>query len=786
MLGTATVGSNGLYVVSLNTAQVNFQALTVTLTDAAGNTSTATALTAPDLTPPANASNLVISADGTTLTGTGEVGATVTVRSASGTVLQTATVQPNGTFTVTLSPAQDNGQVLSVTLTDPRSNVSGNVNITAPDVDANAPVIASNNLATATVNLAPVTATTTYTDSFTTLLSGFSKTYTWTVAPGTTVDPTLTLTTNSVLALLNNSTFTLQVKDASGAWVTIATGNTQGLLDLIVLPLGLQVDIGKLQAGDYRLTVASGGIGLVTQVTTSLDIDATSLTQFTGTGTATSGNVITDPGTNGAVDSLGPDSGAVLKILVNGSYVTAASGAGTTVQGQYGTLVIHADGSYTYTPNGSPASVGKVDVFSYELVHPNGLTSAANLYVRIDSPQATETWNDSNLSAPATVVDAVNDVDSSNITLANRVDSSSATLGSLTLPLIGSRSATYTTTVAADTTANLQVVVNSANLLSLLNGTTIQLLKLNTTTGQYVVVQTVGGSSLVSLLGGGAGYTFQNQGAGTYHIVVSAGGIGLASSITTSLNTTTTHLTEFVVSSATVASGNLITDPAGTDNLGSALTVLSVLTAAGTYAIPGYNGVSVAGTYGTLLVHADGSYTYTLNSGLTSAVIGQHDTFTYELTHPNGTTDTATLTVNLDNAASVTTFSALVADTSDGSGAVASVAAAASSEVLAGTDGNDHLVGSQGGHISLEGGAGNDTLEVVDQNFASVDGGSGTDTLLWGGGDASIDLGNLASRIHNIEVIDLNDTSAVALTPQPGGRGGNHRSRQQHADHQGG
>jgi len=300
--------------------------------------------------------------------------------------------------------------------------------------------------------------------------------------------------------------------------------------------------------------------------------------------------------------------------------------------------------------------------------------------------------------------------------------------------------------------------------LSLLNGTTIQLLKLNTTTGQYVVVQTVGGSSLVSLLGGGAGYTFQNQGAGTYHIVVSAGGIGLASSITTSLNTTTTHLTEFVVSSATVASGNLITDPAGTDNLGSALTVLSVLTAAGTYAIPGYNGVSVAGTYGTLLVHADGSYTYTLNSGLTSAVIGQHDTFTYELTHPNGTTDTATLTVNLDNAASVTTFSALVADTSDGSGAVASVAAAASSEVLAGTDGNDHLVGSQGGHISLEGGAGNDTLEVVDQNFASVDGGSGTDTLLWGGGDASIDLGNLASRIHNIEVIDLNDTSAVALT----------------------
>ncbi|WP_121782875.1 BapA/Bap/LapF family large adhesin [Pseudomonas putida] len=756
VLGTATVGSNGLFVVSLTAAQIDNQALSVTLTDSAGNVSTGTALTAPDLTPPAAAGNLLFSADGSTLTGTGEVGATVTVRSAGGTVLQTATVQADGTFTVTLSPPQDNGQILSVTLSDPRGNVSGNVNVTAPDVDANAPVIASDNLATATVNLAAVSATKTYTDSFTTLLSGFSKTYTWTVAAGTTADPTLTLTTNSVLALLNNTSFTLQVKDASGTWVTIATGNTQGLLDLIVLPIGLQVDIGVLQAGDYRLTVGSGGIGLITEVSTTLDIVSTSLTQFTGTGIATSGNVITDVGTDGAVDARGPDSAAVLQVLKNGSYVSA--GTATTVQGQYGTLVIRADGSYTYTPNGSPNSVGKVDVFSYQLVHPNGLSDAANLYVRIDSPQATEVWSDTNYGAPATVVDAVNDVGTSQVTLDNRVDSSSSTLGSLNLPVIGTRQATYTTTVAANTTADLQVVVNSTNLLSLLNGTTIELLKLNPATGQYVLVQSVPGGSLVSILGGGAGYTFENQGAGTYHVRVTAGGIGLLSSITTSLNTTTTYLTEFVVSGATAATGNLLAD----DNVGSALTVLSVLTAANTYTIPGYNGVSVAGTYGTLLVHADGSYTYTLNAGLTSAVVGQHDTFTYQLSHPNGTTDTATLTINVDSAAGLTATTSLLADTGDESAALASLAAA--TDVIAGTDGNDHLDGSQGGHITLQGGAGDDTLVVVDQNFASVDGGSGTDTLLWGGGDASIDLGNLAGRVHDIEILDLNDTSSVALT----------------------
>ncbi|WP_238214444.1 BapA/Bap/LapF family large adhesin, partial [Pseudomonas sp. PAGU 2196] len=760
VIGTATVGSNGLFVVSLTAAQIDNQALSVTLTDGAGNVSTGTALTAPDLTPPAAAGNLAISADGSTLTGSGEVGATVTVRSANGTVLQTAVVQPDGNFTVTLSPPQDNGQLLSVTLSDGRGNVSGNVNITAPDVDANAPVIASDNLVTAEVNLAPVVSSRSYQDSFTTLLAGFTKTYTWTVGAGTTVDPTLTLTTSSALSLLDNATFTLQVKNAAGNWVTLATGTSQGLLDLILLPLGqgIRVDIGELQAGDYRLTVGSGGIGLVTNVTTTLDIETTSLTQFTGTGTAKTGNVITDVGTDGSVDALGPDSAAVLQVMKNGSYVSA--GSATTVQGLYGTLVIRGDGSYTYTPNGSPSSVGKVDVFSYQLLHANGASDAANLYVRIDSPQATEIWSDTNYSAPATVLDAVNDAGTSHLTLANRVDTSTASLGTLGLPLIGTRQATYTTSVAADTTANLQVVVNSTNLLSLLNGTTIDLLKLNPATGQYVLVQSVGGGSLISLLGGGAGYTFQNQGAGTYHVRVTAGGIGLASSITTSVNATTTHLTEFVVSGATAVTGNLLAD----DNLGSPLTVLSVMTAANTYTIPGYNGVSVAGSYGTLLVQADGSYTYTLNAGLTNAVIGQHETFTYELTHPNGTTDTANLTISLDNAANFTATSSLLADSGDEGVALASLAAVASSEVIAGTDGNDHLDGSQGGHITLQGGAGDDTLVVVDQNFASVEGGSGNDTLLWGGGDASIDLGNLVGRVHDIEVIDLNDTSSVALT----------------------
>lgn len=766
VLGSAIVGANGLFVVSLLAAQVDNQALTVNQSDAAGNTS-GVALTAPDITPPAIASNLVINADGSVITGRGEPGATVTVRGPSGVVSQPATVNPDGTFTVTLSPAQDNGQALSITLTDPRNNVSAGVALIAPDVDANAPVSASDNLAVATVNLAPVVTTKTFTDSFSTLLSGFSKTFTWTVAAGTTADPTLTLNTSSALALLDGATYTLQVKNAAGAWVTLATGSSQGLLDLILLPLGqgLQVNIGELLAGDYRLTVNSSGIGLLTTVTTSLDVQSTSLTQFTGTGTPTTGNVLSDPGTDGSVDQTGPDNGAVVQVLKNGSYVSA--GAATEVQGLYGTLLIRADGSYSYTPNGSPSSVGKVDVFSYQLLHANGLKDTANLYVRIDSPQATEIWNDNNYSAPATVVDAVNDLDSTGISLVNRETSGSANLANLSLPLIGSRSVTSATnTVAVDTTADLQVVLNSSNLLGLLNGTKIELLKLNPATGLYVVEQTVTGGSLVSLLGGGAAYTFQDKGPGSYQIRVSAGGIGLAASIATTINTTTTYTKEFVVSGYTPVSGNLLNDTTGTgsDTLGSSLTVLSVLVAANTYAIPGYNGISVTGTYGTLLVQADGSYSYTLKPGLSAAVIGQQDTFTYELTHPNGTTDTATLTIGLNNAGAFAATSALLAGSDDDAGALFSVAAATAVEGLHGGDGNDHLDGSQGGAISLTGGAGEDTLVIVDQQFTNVDGGSGTDTLLWAGGDASIDLGSLVGRLHDIEVIDLNDSSSVTLS----------------------
>ena len=110
------------------------------------------------------------------------------------------------------------------------------------------------------------------------------------------------------------------------------------------------------------------------------------------TATAVSGNVLTD-GNNylysdhpwGAVDSKGSE-GAALSVLDNGSFVAVSTSK--TLAGLWGTLLLHSDGAYTYTPDPSYANLGKEDVFTYRLTQPDGDTSTARLVVGIGSTAA--------------------------------------------------------------------------------------------------------------------------------------------------------------------------------------------------------------------------------------------------------------------------------------------------------------------------------------------------------------------------------------------------------------
>ncbi|MFG0877060.1 Ig-like domain-containing protein, partial [Pseudomonas sp. FYR_2] len=124
---------------NLNPPQVDGEVLQATATDAAGNISTASSVTAPDIdgvdtTPPAAPTDLVIGVAGSQLSGRGEAGTSVQVRDAAGNVIATGTVGADGTFTLTLAPAVIDGSSLQVTLTDAAGNVSQPGSVTSTDL----------------------------------------------------------------------------------------------------------------------------------------------------------------------------------------------------------------------------------------------------------------------------------------------------------------------------------------------------------------------------------------------------------------------------------------------------------------------------------------------------------------------------------------------------------------------------------------------------------------------------------------------------------------------------
>ncbi len=132
--------ADGTFQVNLASPQANGQQVQVVLTDAAGNQSAASAITAPDTTPPTAPAELAVSGDGVTLTGRGEAGALVTVTNPAGDEIGSAIVDASGHFTITLNPALGNAELLSFTQADAAGNVSAVATLQTPDFTPPAPL----------------------------------------------------------------------------------------------------------------------------------------------------------------------------------------------------------------------------------------------------------------------------------------------------------------------------------------------------------------------------------------------------------------------------------------------------------------------------------------------------------------------------------------------------------------------------------------------------------------------------------------------------------------------
>ncbi|WP_409263954.1 Ig-like domain-containing protein, partial [Pseudomonas putida] len=133
ILATGTVAADGTFVITLAPAVNDGSTLQVTLTDAAGNVSQPGSVTSADLLPPAQPTDLALT-DGVTFTGRGEPGAIVQVRDAAGNLIGTGVVGADGLFSLTLSPAQANGEALDVRLVDADGNASAPLQFDAPDI----------------------------------------------------------------------------------------------------------------------------------------------------------------------------------------------------------------------------------------------------------------------------------------------------------------------------------------------------------------------------------------------------------------------------------------------------------------------------------------------------------------------------------------------------------------------------------------------------------------------------------------------------------------------------
>ncbi|QAR33327.1 retention module-containing protein [Geovibrio thiophilus] len=190
-----------------------------------------------------------------------------------------------------------------------------------------------------------------------------------------------------------NDTFewTLQKYDGSGSYDY--SSNWDDVEDGTVKVNGNgTVTIDNLSSGKYRLVFYTDdrGSGTDLKVTVSSIVLAVVTAGYTYLeAVAAEGNVLTDANNYldsddqwGAVDDMGSE-GAAFTVF-NGTDYVAPDAAGTTIAGDYGTLVIKADGSYSYTPADADGA-GQSETFEYKLTQPDGDSDTAQLVISIGS-----------------------------------------------------------------------------------------------------------------------------------------------------------------------------------------------------------------------------------------------------------------------------------------------------------------------------------------------------------------------------------------------------------------
>ncbi|MDF1752926.1 MAG: Ig-like domain-containing protein [Verrucomicrobiales bacterium] len=322
-----------------------------------------------------------------------------------------------------------------------------------------------------------------------------------------------------------------------------------------------------------------------------------------------------------------PDGDTLTVSAVNG----VSGNVGNSVTGTYGTITIGSDGAYTYNPTTANAAVqglgvGEtlIETFTYTANDGNGGSASASLLVTINGENDAPTSNpgsgpgiyddtisldeeDASVSGNVLSNDSDPDGDTLTVTAVNGTsgnvgNSVNGTYGSITLNSDGSYTYNPTTSHAA-----VQALNDGETLIE---------------TFTYIANDGNGGTASASLL---VTINGEDEGPGP--------GPGIFDD-TASIDEEDLNV-----------SGNVLGNDS--DPEGDTLTVTEVNGASGNV------GNSVTGTYGSITVDANGSYTYTpvpANTTIQGLAVGETliETFTYTADDGNGNTDSATLLVTIN------------------------------------------------------------------------------------------------------------------------------------------
>ncbi|MFO0181140.1 MAG: VCBS domain-containing protein, partial [bacterium] len=408
---------------------------------------------------------------------------------------------------------------------------------------------------------------------------------------------------------------------------------------------------GLTSTSTVTITIQGSNDNPVAIVDNSDAVEAGGVSNAT-TGSNGTGNVLTN---DTDVDSNANGETKAVTGIVAGISPSAVANVGSTVTGTYGSIVLNSDGSYTYVVDNTNTAVQALrlnsqtldDVFTYTVTDTGGLTSTTQLTVTVrgrndnpvgvnDTATAVEAGGYANATTGTTPTGNV---------LANDTDVDSAANGETKTVngVVAGASASASGSVGTSVTGtygSINITSDGGYTYTVDNSNvTVQALR---TSGQslsevftYSVVDAGGLSSLATITITVTGQNDAPVSSNDTNTAVEAGGVSNGTS-------------------GTNPTGNVLTNDSDVDSNanGETKSVIGVV-AGGSASASGSVGSSVTGTYGSISIAADGSYTYNVDNAnaavqalrLSSQTLT--DTFTYTMTDTAGLTSTSTVTITI-------------------------------------------------------------------------------------------------------------------------------------------